>query len=253
MSEVKWIKIVTDIFDDEKIRLIESLPDAYAIIVIWFKILCLAGKSNHNGMLMMNDRIAYTDEMLATIFRMPVNTVRLAIDTFAQFEMIERYDNALMVSNWDKHQNVDGMERIREQNRVRQKAWYDRQKAISEKPNVRSNVSVTLPNATDKDIDKDIDIDINTRRFKPPTVDEVRAYCDERKNGIDAQAFIDHYAANGWMRGKNKIKDWKACVRTWESNRKNNTNSVKAETKKGIQRNEDLDAWLNKRVQGGIK
>lgn len=58
------------------------------------------------------------------------------------------------------------------------------------------------------------------KKFTPPTVDEVTAYCKDRKNGIDAEQFIDHYEANGWMRGKNKVKDWKACVRTWEKNRK---------------------------------
>ena len=56
--------------------------------------------------------------------------------------------------------------------------------------------------------------------FDPPTVEQVRDYCRERKNDIDAQAFVDHYTANGWMRGKNKIKDWRACVRTWEQTRK---------------------------------
>lgn len=54
------------------------------------------------------------------------------------------------------------------------------------------------------------------RVFIPPTVDEVTAYCKERKNGIDAQAFIDFYSSKGWMIGKNKMKDWKAAVRTWE-------------------------------------
>lgn len=80
-----------------------------------------------------------------------------------------------------------------------------------------------------KDIDKDIDISPpisppsgeTQHRFVPPTVDEVREYCEERENGIDPCAFINHYTANGWMRGKTKIKDWKACVRTWESKRKN--------------------------------
>ena len=69
MNGVKWIKIVTDIFDDEKIQLIEAMPEADAIIVIWFKLLCLAGRCNAGGSLMMSDRIAYTDAMLATIFR----------------------------------------------------------------------------------------------------------------------------------------------------------------------------------------
>ena len=69
MADVKWIKITTDIFDDEKILLIESLPEADSIIVIWFKLLCLAGKMNNSGVFVMNNRLPYTDKMLATIFR----------------------------------------------------------------------------------------------------------------------------------------------------------------------------------------
>lgn len=77
MAEMKWIKIATDIFDDEKILLIESMPDSYAIITAWFKLLCLAGKQNNDGVFIMNDWIAYTDKMLATIFRMKETTVKL--------------------------------------------------------------------------------------------------------------------------------------------------------------------------------
>lgn len=58
------------------------------------------------------------------------------------------------------------------------------------------------------------------KRFTPPTVEEVQAYCTERKNGIDPQAFVDYYEARGWNIGKNKMKDWKAAVRTWENRRK---------------------------------
>ena len=57
--------------------------------------------------------------------------------------------------------------------------------------------------------------------FTPPTVDEVKAYCTERHNKVDAENFVDHYATNGWFRGKTKIKDWKACVRTWEKGQQN--------------------------------
>lgn len=61
----------------------------------------------------------------------------------------------------------------------------------------------------------------NRKRFTPPSVDEVRAYCQERKNRIDPEAFVDYYTANGWVQGKGKpIKDWKATVRTWESREK---------------------------------
>ena len=114
MAQVKWIKICTDIFDDEKILLIESMPDADSIIVIWFKLLCLSGKQNNKGVFMMNDKIAYTEEMLAAIFRRPLNTVRLALKTFESYGMIEIIDNVITIPNWEKHQNLDSLEKKRE-------------------------------------------------------------------------------------------------------------------------------------------
>lgn len=60
----------------------------------------------------------------------------------------------------------------------------------------------------------------SSKRFTPPSVDEVRAYCIERQNGIDAQRFVNYYASNGWMVGRTKMKDWKAAVRTWEQREK---------------------------------
>jgi hypothetical protein len=61
-----------------------------------------------------------------------------------------------------------------------------------------------------------------TTRFTPPTLEQVIQYNIERKNFVDANKFINHYSANGWMRGSTKIKDWKACIRTWEQNDKDN-------------------------------
>jgi hypothetical protein len=66
------------------------------------------------------------------------------------------------------------------------------------------------------------------KRFVPPTVDEVRAYCRERQNGVDAERFIDYYTSNGWLVGRNRMKDWKAAVRTWERNNYGNKNAVGA-------------------------
>ena len=111
MADVKWIKITTDIFDDEKILLIESLPDAYAVIVVWFKLLCLAGKQNNSGVFIMSNKIAYTDKMLATIFRMRESTVQLALRTFEEFGMIEIVDGVITIQNWGKHQNHDQLEK----------------------------------------------------------------------------------------------------------------------------------------------
>lgn len=109
-SDVKWIKICSDIFDDEKIMLIENLPSADSIIVIWFKLLCLAGKNNNSGVFILNDKIAYTDEMLATVFRRDINTVRLALKTFENYGMIEIVSEVYTIPNWGKYQNLDKIE-----------------------------------------------------------------------------------------------------------------------------------------------
>lgn len=109
-SDVKWIKICSDIFDDEKIMLIENLPSADSIIVIWFKLLCLAGKNNNSGVFILNDKIAYTDEMLATVFRRDINTVRLALKTFENYGMIEIVSGVYTIPNWGKYQKLDKIE-----------------------------------------------------------------------------------------------------------------------------------------------
>lgn len=141
MSDVKWIKITTDIFDDEKILLIESLPDADAIIVIWFKLLCLAGKTNNSGVFILND-IAYTDKMLSTIFRRKESTVQLALETFRKFGMIDILDGVITIPNWGKHQNLDEMERRKEYMRNYMTEYRDKQKGIACKTNSKVNSKV---------------------------------------------------------------------------------------------------------------
>lgn len=130
MAEVKWIKLTTDIFDDEKMAMIDSLPSADTIIVIWFKLLVLAGKSNNNGVFMMNNRIPYTDEMLAAIFRRDDKVVKLALKTFEQFGMIEIIDSVITIPNWDKHQSLDAYEKKKERDRKLQAERRARQKAL---------------------------------------------------------------------------------------------------------------------------
>ena len=129
MADVKWIKLTTDIFDDEKILLIESLPDSYAIITVWFKLLCLAGKQNNSGVFMMG-QIAYTDKMLATIFRMKETTVTMAIQTFEQFGMVEVIDGVITIPNWNKHQSLDAYEKKKERDRLYQAERRANQRAL---------------------------------------------------------------------------------------------------------------------------
>lgn len=237
MADVRWIKIVTDIFDDEKILLIESLPEADAIIVIWFKLLCLAGKQNNQGVFLLNNRIAYTDEMLATIFRRNIATVRLALSTFENFGMIEIIDGVITIPNWSKHQSLDQLEKKREymrnymaERRNEQKVLCETNSKANSKTNSKTNVSSLDKNRIDKNrIDKNIEEKEEKKksasRFIPPSLEEVKAYCAERKNSVDAEHFIDYYSSNGWKVGKNSMKDWKAAVRNWEKNGYSNSSN----------------------------
>lgn len=221
MAEIKWIKIVTDIFDDEKILLIESLPEADSIIVIWFKLLCLAGKQNNSGVFVMSNGIPYTDTMLATIFRRKEATVKLALSTFEKFGMIEIINNTITIPKWSKHQNFDKIEARNEYMRAYMARYREKQKALASggtnsKDNSKVNSKVNV-SVLDKIREDKIREDKNyIKRFVPPDIDEVRNYCIERHNNVDPEKFHAHYEANGWMVGRNKMKDWKAAIRTWE-------------------------------------
>lgn len=244
MSEVKWIKLQTDIFDNRKIKQLERLPDGDSLIVIWLKILVLAGATNDNGNIYFTQDIPYTDQLLATEFNRPLSTVQFALRTFQQFGMIEIVNDLIHVSNWERYQNIEGLEKVREQNRIRAKRWYDKQKALPDS-NVSSNVSLTQSNATDKELDKDREkeSDKKSKRFAAPTVEEVRVYCQERGNSVDAQRFVDYYGANGWKVGKNPMKDWKAAVRTWENNGYDTPKKNPAYASSGQQKPLDADTW----------
>lgn len=269
MSEVKWIKITTNIFDDEKIRLIDSMPDNDAIIVIWFKLLILAGKSNNEGVLALSDKLYYTEEMLATIFNRKLSTVKLALETFEKLGMIEKGD-FISITNWGKYQSTDKLKQIKTQQNERQQLRYYRTKLkelginIDDEnipntaeeiknyyQNIKNSKILTLgsreAHAPDIDIEEDIELDkeiekeiivINNNFEKennsvkekpkrdkeayiiPPTLEMVKAYCEERNNGVDAVKFISYYSSIGWVVNKAKMKNWKMAVITWERNEK---------------------------------
>lgn len=161
MVDVKWIKICTDIFDDEKILLIENMPEGDTIIVLWFKLIAFAGKQNNGGVFMLNDKIAYTDEMLAVIFRRPINIVRLALTTFENLGMIEIISNTYVIPNWEKHQNADKMDEIREYNRLKQRESRAKRKLLQSV----NDKSMTSQPCQDIDIDKEKEIEKDIHSF----------------------------------------------------------------------------------------
>ena len=147
MTEVKWIKLSTNIFDDETIKLIEQMPEGDAIIVIWFKLLVKAGLTNNNGLVYLKENIPYTEEMLATVFNKPLATIRLALRVFEQFKMIEITNaNEILIKNWEKHQNVAGMEQIREYNRLAKRKQRQKQKEL-----IASRIGKNVPNIDNAD------------------------------------------------------------------------------------------------------
>lgn len=228
MADVKWIKITTDMFDNRKIKHLRRLPEGNSIVLIWVMLLTMAGRCNSGGMIFLTENIPYTPKMLADELGFEENTVQLALQALEQFNMVVTDQGFFTIAGWDEYQNIEGMERIREQNRLRKAAQRERQKAL---PMSRdSHVNVTGCHATDidKELDKELDKDIymgadapalkKSTKFVPPTVEEVATYCKERNNRVDASRFVDFYTTKGWMVGKNKMKDWKSAVRTWERN-----------------------------------
>lgn len=244
MAEVKWIKIVTDIFDDEKILLIESLPEADSIIVIWFKLLCLAGKQNNSGVFIMNNSIPYTDKMLATIFRRKESTVQLALKTFEQFGMVEILDGVITIPNWGKHQNLEQLEERRKYQREYHREYRKRQKTIAtaEQENKNDDLRKCLRkddvNALDIDKDKEEERDNNIISDsdesepppkKPKKEKQVRHKYGEYKNVLlsdddmqklqsefpyDWQARIENLSSYMASTGKS-YKNHLATIRNW--------------------------------------
>lgn len=263
MSEVKWIKITTDIFDDEKILLIESLPESDAIIVIWFKLLCLAGKMNNSGVFMMN-RIPITVPMLASIFRRKEATVRLALETFEQFGMIETIDNVITIPNWGKHQTLDQLERKKEYMRDYMREYRAKQKekiALPEgkkkkekscKTNSRANVSRLDKDKEKEVINNNIPIYSNISNYK---TEEIISPEPKNDSGpevaslplntgeeypifqADFEEWQKLYPAVDVMQEFNKMRGW--CL----------ANPEKRKTRKGIKR--FINTWISKQQDRG--
>ena len=158
MQDVKWIKLYTSFPNNRKIKQLMKLPNGPVYVCVWVFLMCLAGDINENGSLYFTDELPYTDEMLADQFDLPVKVVRQALQLFEKFGMIEIIDDALKLRNWEKYQASDRLGKIKEQDRIRAKAYRERKKLAmkSDENNVTRHVTnhaeITPNNATDKEI-----------------------------------------------------------------------------------------------------
>lgn len=273
MADVKWIKITTDIFDDEKILLIESLPESYAIITVWFKLLCLAGKQNNSGVFMMG-QIAYTDKMLATIFRMKESIVTMALTTFEQFGMIEIIDGVITIPNWGKHQSLEQIEARREYQRAYQKEYRQRQKLLAQKEDVdeeslhkrlhKQNVN-SLEEDKERDLEKEKEIKRTDYQFIADLYNEIcisfphlKSLSDSRKKAIkarlntysvdDFKSLFEKAEASDFLKGKND-RNWSATF-DWLIKDSNMAKVLEGQysnkPKQATGRKEVVPAWMSK-------
>ena len=158
--EVKWIKLSTDLFNNRKIRQIERMDDGDAIIVIWLKLLILAGEINDGGEIYFTKEVPFTEESLAVQFDRPRELIALALRTFQAFGMIDITDDSMSIMNWGKYQSVDRMEEIREYNRQAKQRQRAREKDVKDNVN---DMSMTSQHRIDKKrIDKNREDIIHT-------------------------------------------------------------------------------------------
>ena len=175
-----WIKLSTATFDDEKIRIIETLPDGKTILVIWLKLLCLAGKTDNDGVFRLTKNIPYNEDLLANVLRENVATVRFALKTFIDMEMMEKIEGAYALSNWTKYQSETGaIEAAKAKKHERQKRWREKQKSLLlQGTSGKRDVSETSPRPStdvkgthteleeEKELEEELDIEGTTSKNK---------------------------------------------------------------------------------------
>lgn len=127
MADIKWIKLKVGMFNDDRIKVIQAMPEGDALIVIWIRMLILAGISNAEGYLMISENLPHTEDMLATIFNKPLSVVRLALKTFETFGMVEACNEGIFITDFAAEQG-EKMQDIREYNRIKKAESRERAK-----------------------------------------------------------------------------------------------------------------------------
>ena len=232
MAEVKWIKLTTDMFDNRKIKYLRRLPDGNSIVLIWVMLLTMAGRCNAGGMIFLTENIPYTTKMLADELGFEENTVKLALGALESCDMVVMNRGHFTVAGWDEYQNIEGMDKIREQNRLRKQKQRENQKLLAS-VSQDGHVTVTQCHATeeDKEEEKEIDIDKDKRDTTDlrSVVDlyhsicisfpKIRSLSESRKKAIkarlktysldDFKTLFENTEASSFLKGKND-RNWTA-------------------------------------------
>lgn len=254
-----WLKLKEDFFESDEIKILESLPNGMAYSNFYLKLLCKSIKNN--GVLRLRNVIPYTVEMLSSMTNTNIDIARGAIEKLIALNMVEVLDDgALYMLDIENMigSETDSAQRMREARAKTINLEEKDKKSLTLCENVRkSDTEIDK----DKELEKEIEIDkekkikkekstVKAKAFTIPTILEIKKYCKERKNNVDAEKFFNHYESNGWMVGKTKMKNWQAAIRNWEKNSFNN-NKIEKESYNNndfadVDTSEDLISRLDK-------
>ena len=204
MAEVKWVKLTTDMFDNRKIKHLRRLPEGNNIVLIWVMLLTMAGRCNSGGMIFLTENIPYTPKMLADELDFEENTVVLALDALEKLDMILTDNGVFTIAGWEEYQNIEGMEKIREQNRLRKQRQRENQKLLDSASRDVTG-QVTGCHATEEEKEEDKEKEKEYHSFNHSIAREENIYIEERVKaegfeGGDAEAYADE------LRDKLKLK-----------------------------------------------
>ena len=218
-----YLRLKDNFFDSDELKILESMKDGYLYSNILLKLYLRSLKND--GKLVVNECIPYSADMLASVTGHQVGTIKQALSVFKDLGLIDVLDNGAIYML--DIQNFIG----KGSSEADRKREY-RQRIEIERTNVQTNlrqISDKSPPEIEIELEKDIEIEkeihssaksttTKRKRFEKPTLSQITQYCLERNNNVNAEQFYDYYESNGWKVGKNAMKDWKACVRTWERN-----------------------------------
>lgn len=212
MSESKkyyWLKLKTDFFNQREIKKLRKIAGGDTFTIIYLKMQLLSVKTD--GVIKFEGTEEHLDEQLALELDEDIENIRMTILFLHQNMLIEPISN-------DEYLMPRVCESIGSETTAAERMRKSRSKSVTSlQPVTNCYTEIELELEKEIELEKDNSVAKPTQsRFAPPTIDEVKAYCIERHNDVDAGKWHDFYSAKGWMVGKNKMKDWRAAVRTWE-------------------------------------
>ena len=232
-----YLRLKDNFFDSDELKILESVKDGYLYSNILLKLYLRSLKND--GKLVVNDRIPYNAEMLASVTGHQVGTIKQALSMFKELGLIEILENgAIYMLDIQNFIGKGSTEADRQRLYDRRISDERKQKKLTQSRNLEEILKESTPEIEielekeikiEKEIDSSASTTTKRKRFEKPTLSEIKEYCIERNNNVDAQHFYDYYESNGWKVGKNSMKNWQAAVRTWE---KNSYTSTTKQTKK---------------------